>query len=175
MAREYVLKITEVGKKNDVVDITITSDELVPIMAFILDMDGEEDEEVEEPVKEKRHYKKRETKNEFSGKKERKPSTCSKCGEVGHKSHHCPSRKEVLDDHEEVEEVDDEPHTPSSIDTSQAVLRKRALSEHQFNMIRERKHMEMSSKEIAEDMNVPIQEVNLIFKTTSYDVYLEIR
>jgi hypothetical protein len=97
----------------------------------------------------KRHYKKKDKSGfqEYKHKGRAAP-TCKKCGETGHRSHYCPQNN-IID-----------PHDAGAVDRLQ------------FTIIRDRKHQEMSSKEVSEMMELPEKEVRAAFASTTYGHYL---
>lgn len=101
---------------------------------------------------------------EFKGK--RKPPTCSKCGEVGHRSHVCPKGKE--------NGVVTNSKGDKKVDVEEAV-ENGALTRLEYTMVRDRKHQEMNSSEVADSMDVDEDEVRWAFSSLTYDGYLMLR
>lgn len=91
-----------------------------------------------------------------------KPRLCSKCGGSGHRRDTCPETKSRGGYKDDLDETPDEPKG------------NKPLSEGQYDFVQDNKKG-MTSLQMANEMNMPLEEVNKAFVARDYDYYIEHR
>lgn len=96
-----------------------------------------------------------------------KPQTCSKCGTVGHRADRCTEKNSSKKDTPATSRI--------SHDDEEDAVAEGALDRRQYSEIKELKASDMNSREVAEELEVDVDEVNFIFSSLSYEGYLRLR
>lgn len=173
--------ITIFDDNSDVVfERDLTSDEMLESLLTKSDVPPPQDEEAEEDEPEAAAQRK-------SGRK------CGLCGKPGHSRRNCGDDKPAAIK-PKFKKGCPECGSPSrhkkgcsytgtkrdtSIELDRAVddddLLMGPMDEHRFNQVRTAREHSMKSKEIADELNIDLREVNLAFQSATYDGYLERR
>lgn len=99
---------------------------------------------------------------------EKKLRYCKNCGKPGHRADNCPEEKKPKVERELVERDDGKVVLAHATNLE-------PVTEEQYADIKTAKDHELTPKEISDEMEVSIREVNRVLQTYSYENYLSVR